>query len=439
MLPAGSEVGIAAYDLTARQPLYAYRADKLSRPASTLKLLTAITALSQPNADTPFRTEVRHDGVIVGDTLHGNLYVVGGFDPEFDNVAMDSLVAQTATAPFSVITGRVYADISLKDSLYWGQGWAWDDAPAAFQPYLSPLMLCKGTVEVTAIPSTVTGQPATLLCKPTSSFYSVRNETRSRTPEAGDFILTRDWMEQGNRLVVQGNIAGLRKGQVSIYDSPRYFLRTFLDRLHTQGISTSDSLCFAELPADSDSLSSFPILASWQTPLQTVLDQLMKHSDNLNAEALLCRIGAQASGRKHISAEDGIVEIMKLVRQLGHNPKDYKIADGCGLSNYNYLSPTLLVDFLKFAYSRTDIFSKLYKALPIGGVDGTLKYRMPKPPTRGNVHAKTGSFTAINALAGYLRRKDGHEIAFTIMNQNVLSASQARAFQDKVCEALIAQ
>ena len=140
LLPESSEVGISVYDLTAKKPLYDYRAEKLSRPASTMKLLTAITALSRPEADEPFRTEVWHDGVIEHDTLQGNLYVVGGFDPEFDSQAMDSLVKKIISYPFSVINGQVYGDISMKDSLYWGHGWAWDDTPAGYQPYLSPLM-----------------------------------------------------------------------------------------------------------------------------------------------------------------------------------------------------------------------------------------------------------------------------------------------------------
>ena len=54
-----------------------------------------------------------------------------------------------------------------------------------------------------------------------------------------------------------------------------------------------------------------------------------------------------------------------------------------------------------------------------------------------NVHAKTGSFTAINCLAGYLRADNGHEIAFAIMNQNALSGRDARAFQDAVCDEVI--
>lgn len=79
-----------------------------------------------------------------------------------------------------------------------------------------------------------------------------------------------------------------------------------------------------------------------------------------------------------VSAEDGLSEVRQLIRKLGYVPDHYKLADGCGLSNYNYISSELLVAFLKFAYSRTDVFQKLYKALPIGGVDGTLKNRMKK-------------------------------------------------------------
>jgi D-alanyl-D-alanine carboxypeptidase/D-alanyl-D-alanine-endopeptidase (penicillin-binding protein 4) len=128
MLPEASEVGISVYDLTAKKSLYNYRAEKLSRPASTMKLLTAITALSRPEAAEPFRTEVWHDGVIEHDTLQGNLYVVGGFDPEFDSQSMDSLIEEVITFPFSVINGQVYGDVSMKDSLYWGSGCGWSSS-----------------------------------------------------------------------------------------------------------------------------------------------------------------------------------------------------------------------------------------------------------------------------------------------------------------------
>ena len=432
-LPVGSNVGISIYDLTDGKSLYTYQADKLSRPASTMKLLTTITALSHPDADDPFKTEVWYQGVIEQDTLKGDLYVVGGYDPEFDDEALDSLVNAVSRFPFSVISGHVYGDVSMKDSIYWGSGWAWDDTPASYQPYLSPLMLNKVLVTVTAPPGE-RGHLASLDCVPASSYYTVTNETKSRTPAAGRFGVSRDWLQNGNNIVVKGNVEGKRTGMVNIYSSRDFFMHTFLERLQAKGIQCPVNYAFNELQKDSLSVQ----IALFETAIQDVINQIMKESDNLNAEALLCRLGAQATGKKHISDEDGLSVIRKQIKALGEDPDYYKLADGCGLSNYNYISPNLLIAFLKFAYSRTDVFQKLYKALPIGGVDGTLKYRMKRgTPSYKNVHAKTGSFTAINCLAGYLRTTNGHEIAFAIMNQNVLSGAKARAFQDAVCDEVI--
>lgn len=432
-LPVGSNVGISIYDLTDGKSLYTYQADKLSRPASTMKLLTTITALSHPDADDPFKTEVWYQGVIEQDTLKGDLYVVGGYDPEFDDEALDSLVNAVSRFPFSVISGHVYGDVSMKDSIYWGSGWAWDDTPASYQPYLSPLMLNKGLVTVTASPGE-RGHLASLDCVPASSYYTVTNETKSRTPAAGRFGVSRDWLQNGNNIVVKGNVEGKRTGMVNIYSSRDFFMHTFLERLQAKGIQCPVNYAFNELQKDSLSVQ----IALFETAIQDVINQIMKESDNLNAEALLCRLGAQATGKKHISDEDGLSVIRKQIKALGEDPDYYKLADGCGLSNYNYISSNLLIAFLKFAYSRTDVFQKLYKALPIGGVDGTLKYRMKRgTPSYKNVHAKTGSFTAINCLAGYLRTTNGHEIAFAIMNQNVLSGAKARAFQDAVCDEVI--
>ena len=91
-LPAGAHAGLCIYDLTAGRMLYEYQADKLSRPASTMKVMTAITALSQQGIDEPFRTELWTRGRIVGDTLKGDLYVVGGFDPELDETDLKELI-----------------------------------------------------------------------------------------------------------------------------------------------------------------------------------------------------------------------------------------------------------------------------------------------------------------------------------------------------------
>ena len=77
-------------------------------------------------------------------------------------------------------------------------------------------------------------------------------------------------------------------------------------------------------------------------------------------------------------------------------------------------------------------------ALPIAGVDGTLKKRMKGSFTRDNVKAKTGTLTGISSLAGYCQAANGHMLCFAIINQGVMHGRNGRAFQDRVCTILCA-
>lgn len=431
-MPQGGMVGVSVFDLNDNQPLYAYQADKLCRPASTQKLITAIAALNQPRAQEPFRTEVWYKGEIANDTLRGDIYIIGGMDPELMETALDTLVDLTAAFPFHVITGQVYGDVSMRDSLYWGKGWIWDDNPESFQPYLSPLMLNKGFVKVTAIP-TNSGEPARLEVKPASTYFNIINETKTKTSSAGKFTVMRDWMNNANEITVSGNITARRVEEINVYSSQDFFMHTFLERLGMKFTLMQPWYNFAELQKD----STCQLMAFYETSVQKVLKQMMKESDNLNAEAMFTRLGIQASGNAHVSADESLEAVQALVRMLGLNPDDYRFADGCGLSMYDYVSPELLVAFLRYAYNHDNIFPHLFRSLPVAGVDGTLKNRMRKgSPAYQRVHAKTGSYTGINTLAGYLETNSKRYLAFAIMCQNQIKASEARALQDAICELL---
>ena len=431
-LPQGSHVGIYAYDLTDDQPLYAYEAEKLSRPASTMKLITAISALAHPQGKEPFRTEVWYRGNIEQDTLCGDIYVVGSMDPEFNNEALDSLVNMMTSLPFCYVKGNLYGDVSLKDSIYWGKGWSWDDNPNAYQPYLSPLMLQKGAVEIAVSPTTK-GMPADVLLTPLSTYYTITNNTQTTTPDAGKFVFSRNWLENGNDLIVSGNVERKRTTRVNIYGPEKFFMHTLQERLEACGIQFDNRYAFKEmLPIDSCSF-----LMAYETPIQAVLDEMMKESDNLNAEAMLYRLAWQATGKRHLSSDEAVKPLQERIDALGYKATNYRIVDGCGLSNYNAVSAELLVAFLRFAYSQPDIYSAIYQALPIAGIDGTLQSRMRRgSPAYRNVRAKTGTVTGICTLAGYLTASNGHQIAFAILNQNHLAHRDARLLQDRVCEFL---
>jgi D-alanyl-D-alanine carboxypeptidase/D-alanyl-D-alanine-endopeptidase (penicillin-binding protein 4) len=95
-----------------------------------------------------------------------------------------------------------------------------------------------------------------------------------------------------------------------------------------------------------------------------------------------------------------------------------------------------MADVLRYAYQHPDIYQHLRKSLPVAGIDGTLQNRMKKTSAYRRVFAKTGTLTGVTSLAGYAIAPNGHTLAFVIINQNILTPRPARAWQDKVCDAL---
>ena len=57
-------------------------------------------------------------------------------------------------------------------------------------------------------------------------------------------------------------------------------------------------------------------------------------------------------------------------------------------------------------------------ALPVAGVDGTLRGRMRGTPAEGNVRAKTGTLRSANSLSGYVTSASGERLIFSLMLNN---------------------
>lgn len=425
-----SEVGMAVYDLDADTLVFAHQAEKLYRPASVQKLVTTLTALTRLGTDCEVCTDVFADGAVDADgTLQGDLYVRGGFDSEFGDADMERLADCVARAGIRSISGRLVGDVSMKDSLYYGEGWSWDDARFDFQPCLTPLVYRRGCVRVTVRP-TARGEEPVVTVEPASDCYTVDNRAVSHVPGAGRLVVTRDWMYQSNALLIRGNAARRVEREVPLFAPEQYFLSVLADRLRARGIETGVT-DLGRVPEGARRLGGTA------RPLTDLVRRALKKSDNLAAEAVFYRLAHSLHPERPATAADGAEVIGTAIRALGRNPEDYNVADGSGVSLYNYLSPDLLLAFLRSAYRDPQVFAALWDALPVAGVDGTLAHRMKASPAHRRVRAKTGTLTGVSSLAGYARTEDGRMLAFVIINQNVLRGARARAFQDKVARELV--
>lgn len=164
-----------------------------------------------------------------------------------------------------------------------------------------------------------------------------------------------------------------------------------------------------------------------------VLIPMMKKSDNMLAESMFWQL---AEKRAWATRKECAAKVANVISKTGLNPNNYSIADGSGLSLYNYVSAELLISLLRYAYNNKVIYDQLYPAMPIAGVDGTLAKRMIGTPAENNVHAKTGSVTGVSSLSGYCTASNGHLLCFSIINCGLESMAPGRAFQNRVCATL---
>ena len=426
------------YDLTSGETLYKKNEKMLFNPASNMKILTTVSALSFLEPDYKFYTSLYYSGNILNNELNGDLYVIGRGDPIFNTGDLDSLVNEIKDRGIKEINGNIYADISWKDSIYWGNGWMWNDNPSTDAPYLSALNIDENSIEVFVSPTSF-GKKADIYLKPETGYVDVVNKTiTTYNDSSDDYEVTRDWMDRKNTIIVSGlvrnkpltNSDTVWQG-VNILNPPMYFLTLLYEDLMKNGVKVDGIKGIKSAPGDAVQLLSY-----YHT-IDSVIVKTNKPSYNLGAEMLLYALAAKDSGTPAV-AENGIASLKKLISSVGIDPENYSLADGSGISRYNLISAELILSVLKYLYiDKPDVYRKFYNSLPIAGIDGTLKRRMLNTSAQNNVHAKTGSLRGVSALSGYVTSKNNHVIAFSILMENYVgSSSTARNFQDMICEML---
>ncbi len=218
--------------------------------------------------------------------------------------------------------------------------------------------------------------------------------------------------------------------RVLTVDGKDKFASEFLSDLASVGIKVHNaSVAVANCP------TAARLVYQCSHSIDQVLLTMMKDSNNIFAESLFYHIAAHGGGRG-AGRKQAVAVINALIERLGREPSAYQIADGSGLSLYNYVTPQLFVNMLTYAWRNEKVRTHLYPTLPIAGNDGTLHARMTGSVAQDNVRAKTGTVDGISSLSGYLTSGEGHIIAFSIINQGVFPGSLGRDFQDKVCQTL---
>lgn len=376
---ANTQTSAAVWRLDPSGPVevLAYKPDTPRRPASTMKIVTAATALL---ALTPsFRFETRlYAGVNAtqtGPVLTGPVYLKGYGDPTLATPQyarrylhgyggnIGKLGTPLRAAGVRTITGPLVVDETIFDGIRGGPTW-----PARYATECQPL---SGLAVNQGYLGDQRGR-------------YVKNPARAA----------------GNRVRIAWKSLGItHRGTVRTGTTPQ--------RGRLLATATSP-------------------------PLRVITGLMLPDSDNYLAEMLVKNVGAYTRGAGSTAA--GTAAARSILGGKGLLGPGDRLVDGSGLARENRLTASTLAGILAAADAEPSWGSTLVGSLPHGG-EGTLKRRLRDPAVRRRVHAKTGYISGTSTLAGIVESRSGRRYAFAIM-MNQGSITGAKATQDRIVTLL---
>ncbi len=428
--------------------VFATNIHRLFIPASNTKLFTAAFALDHFGPDWRLRTPVYANGALeAGGSLKSDLWIAGQGDPRLGSAPesvnfVDSLAAFAETLHARGLRhlegDLVLCDAALRTASA-GPGWESEDLVEWYGAPVSAFVANDNSFRLTATSAERAGQPALFRTEPQVPSIQVdwrvststnKNHAVAYSREPGRSVLkftgrlplgSRPWMPE-----------------FSVADAPLYFGELLKEAMERRGIDVSGTVRIVH------STNGMPPgeFAAWVSePMSAWLARCLKPSQNLHAQLLLAQVGRDAEKTRpapELSHDRiGLAQMPSFLERAGVPVAEVRLEEGSGLSRGNRVSPAATVALLRHMRSRRD-FQTWLAALPVAGVDGTLKNRFRKGPATGKVRAKTGTLRGVNALAGYVTTAAGEELTFAIYVNEATLDPEARVRMDRFVETLAA-
>lgn len=434
---AASRVAVKVASLDTGRVIFEQDARKWMQPASNMKLFTVAAALDRLTPDYRFITSVyapaRPDAA---GTVRGDLVVYGRGDPSFAvrfnpegntdyALAIDALAADIQAGGVRRVEGDLVGDESYFTGAPVPAGWEWDDLQWYYGAEVSALTVNDNAVDLSVKPGASVGSPARITLGPSTPHVTIIDRTttseRGTTRELSvNRALGQNIIEIRGRLPIddRGYTASLAVSRPSMLFAT--MLRAALERrgvVFTGQTRTVDASGRAEKPLPVSSLVE--IAARKSPPLSVIAAQVLKPSQNLYAELLLRTLGKLSnSPDPKLSSEDaGEKVVQNFLTQAGIDPSGLVMNDGSGLSRSDLVTAETTLQLLVYM-NRHRFGSDFRLALPVAGVDGTLRNRMKGTPAQGNVRAKTGTLGTATSLSGYVFSAAGERLVFSLMINN---------------------
>ncbi len=423
----GAHVGVVAVETATGNVLYERHADEAFQPASTLKLLVGSVALERLTPAFAWTTTAVLDGTSAP-SIAPDVVLIASGDP---TLATRDLGDAVSALPVGKIGAALIDDSAFDDKPY-APGWTWDDFGEDYAPSISAATLDENVIDVRVTPGPEPGIRASVVLAdgrsndpmqsaPCDAVGSVNvrvvSDVTTGTPGSDDTVDATQTFGRCPNVI--GSIpVGAAPETVAlsmfrpIANMHDAFSRALVAKkiAETKLVIVADGLQVDAIRWNGPALHDAPFWTHRSKPLSALLGpRFWIPSDNLFGELLLKELGLRASGKPG-TTESGIADEKAWLASIGVDSATVTLADGCGMSQYDRITPRDLVAILQHDWNGPNR-QLVLDSLPVGGARGTIE-GIAGTPAAGRVFAKTGSMMHVRGLAGYLATERHGAVTF---------------------------
>ncbi len=451
-LDKGTQLAYFLYDPETQSVLESQNEDVALVPASTTKVITALTVLKTLGPEYKFKTTLAYTGTIKNKTLHGDLYLKGGGDPLLTVPHIMNFARILADHNITKITGNFYIDDTailsremIKNPEVPG------DSSASYNPGISALSVdfnqlylrwsrnpdSKNKLDVVAVPDLPIFEIA-LADSEQANAFQYQPQPHLLAPSAPN-----------STPVLPATSPHLPK-EKWLLSSP--LSPTGEKRLPLKNPSLAFALLFSQFSKMNGITLPFPKFRALRTQKSTLLathesislvdivEKGLEFSNNMMSELMLL-----AAARKLHHAPVDIPQaadtlthwIRRSIPALPLSQKKFSwdgftLKTGSGITSENRVTAKQLVSVLNYA-DKSHYSDRTFESLlPVSGWKGTLVEHLRYPETAMHVWAKTGTIMYGSALTGFVHTNQGRRLIFAIM----ISDLEKREMIDRYGESI---
>lgn len=403
---------------------YSLRSNELFLPASVSKLITVGAAFKFLGAEYKFPTVL--EWTLVAPGTAANVRLLGNGDPSWGleelNEAAGNRIEQIAdkfvAMGITKISGSIY--VGGADTRWGNNQPAGRESSDDYSCYGAPAQAFNINLNCSTL----------VVSSPNSASWM---DLGVATPVSLNLRYAKtnniSLVKRGDGYFVSGTI---RKGakfsyRIPVLGTSGWVKNLFIRALKARGVTSEVS------PVEATGQRQQII--SLSAPLSIIVKPFLKNSINVVGEAIFKNMGT--NDRKIADLNLAGAEVLDRYGDLIQLPKEMSLHDGSGLTRNSRVTPKGMLKLLD-ALKEDPNFKFIWDALPVAGVDGTLKNRMKGTSAEGALRAKTGSLSGVYNLAGYV--PDGRDfVPFVVLAHSARSdSSVARGTQDKIGARLAA-